>query len=190
MKVFLKFLVMVVLSGVSSSALALSDLDDGYLGPAQWTTFDEYMKERNEDDRVRGLSYIFSGAIATIGGVVGYSSSTDSLSRGLYVITQSVGVAVIGYGANTYWLGNEYSSFYHALDGSSLSPAQKAEVLQRFLERDRAQRRRANWIKIATHSLIAVANLYSASHEEDKTVRGVLHFLAGTNAVIAFSYAF
>jgi hypothetical protein len=164
--------------------------DEGYQGPVQWDSFDHYMQDRNEEDRVRGISYMVSGTIATIGGVIGYYGSSDSFSRGIYAVAQSVGVAAIGYGANTYWIGNEYNSFYYAVHGSSLSSSQKAELLQRFLERDHEQRRKATWIKVATHSLIAVANLYSASREDDKTVRGVLHFLAGTNAVIAFSYAF
>ncbi|RYF53472.1 MAG: hypothetical protein EOO39_40730 [Cytophagaceae bacterium] len=164
--------------------------DQGYQGPVQWDSFHRYMQERNEDDQIKGISYMVSGAIATVGGVAGYYASNDTLSRGIYAVAQSVGVAAIGYGANTYWIGNEYNSFHYALEGSSLSPGQKSELLSRFLERDRDQRQKANWIKIATHSLIALANLYSASHEEDKTVRGVLHFLAGTNAVIAFSYAF
>jgi hypothetical protein len=173
---------------MSSSAWAFAE--EGYLGPVRWDSFQKYMEERNEEDRVRGVSYMISGAAATIGGVVGYYGSTDSFSRGIYAIAQSVGVAAIGYGANTYWIGNEYNSFYYAVQGSSLSSQQKGELLYRFLEHDRDQRRKATWIKIATHSLIAVANLYSASREQDQTVKGVLYFLAGTNAVIAFSYAF
>lgn len=171
----------------SASAFAS---DEEYLGPVKWDSFHNYMEERNEQDRVRGISYMVSGTIAAVGGVMGYNSSTESLSRGVYVIAQSVGVAAIGYGANTYWIGNEYNSFYYAVQGSSLSSEQKAELLHRFLERENDQRRKSTWIKVATHSFIAIANLYSASHEDDKTVRGVLHLLAGTNAVIAFSYAF
>jgi hypothetical protein len=167
-----------------------SDFEGDYEGAAHWESFHKYMEERQEEDRIKGLSYIISGAIATVGGAVGYDNSEDSFSRGVYVIAQSVGVAAIGYGSNTYWNGNEYNSFFYAVEGAPLSPSQKATLLHRFLEKEKQERRKSRWIKIATHSLIAVANLYSASHEEDSSVRGVLNFLAGTNAIIAFSYAF
>lgn len=161
-----------------------------YEGPVQWEAFNKYMQERQKEDRVTGMSYIISGTIATAGGLAGYYNSEDSFSRGVYAIAQSVGVAAIGYGANRYWNGNEYNSFFYAVEGARLTPAQKAELLKRFLEKEKEEREKSRWIKIATHSLIAVVNLYSASHEEDKNVRGVLNFLAGTNAIIAFSYAF
>jgi hypothetical protein len=169
-------------------AHALSDME--YDGPVRWDSFRTYMEERQREDHIKGMSYMVSGAIATIGGLVGYYGSTDPFSRGIYAITQSVGVAAIGYGATNYWIGNEYNSFFYAVEGAHLTPAQKGELLYRFLDREKEQREKTKWIKIATHSLIAIANLYSASHEEDKNVRGVLQFLAGTNAIIAFNYAF
>lgn len=182
-------IIVMVCSAFASSGWA-EGVDEEYSGPVHWNSFQRYMRERHEEDRIKGLSYLISGVTATIGGLVGYYESEDSFSRGLYVIAQSVGVAAIGYGATTYWNGNEYNSFYYAVEGARLSPGQKEEVLRRFLEREQEERRKSRWIKVATHSLIAVANLYSASREEDKNVRGVLNFLAGTNAVVAFAYAF
>lgn len=161
-----------------------------YEGPANWNSFQRYMRERQKEDRVHGTSYMISGAIATLGGVVGYYNSEDSLSRGVYAIAQSVGVAAIGYGANRFWNGNEYNSFFHAVEGAPLSSLQKVELLKRFLEKEDEERDRRRWIKIGTHSLIAAVNLYSASREQDKDVRGILHFLAGINIVIAFSQTF
>ncbi|MGZ3745359.1 MAG: hypothetical protein ACXWRA_16290, partial [Pseudobdellovibrionaceae bacterium] len=166
------------------------NLDSDYQGPLYWESFQEYMENRQEEDRVKGLNYILSGSIATIGGIAGYYNSEDSFSRGVYAIAQSIGVAALGYGANAYWNGNEYNSFFYALEGAHLTSSQKAELLQRFLEKEKEEHRKSRWIKIGTHSLIALVNLYSAVHEEDKNVRGVLGFLAGVNAIIAFSYAF
>ncbi|MBK9321881.1 MAG: hypothetical protein IPM97_02795 [Bdellovibrionaceae bacterium] len=164
--------------------------ETGYLGPVDWDSFHGYMQKRKHEDHVLGTSYMISGVVAIAGGVIGYYSSSDPLSRGVYAVAQSVGVAAIGYGANVYWIGNEYNSFYHAIEGSTLTRAQKSEVLTRFLVRDREYRKKANWIQVATHSLVAAVNFYSATREEDRTVRNLLYFLAGTNAAIAFSYAF
>jgi len=186
----MKKLLVIFILMLSAVSVQAQDNIAEYEGPVQWNSFQKYMKERQEEDRIRGMSYMISGTIATIGGIAGYFNSEDSFSRGVYAIAQSVGVAAIGYGATSYWNGNEYNSFFYAVEGAHLSPGQKAELLQRFLEKEKEERSRSRWIKVATHSLIAVANLYSASHEEDRNVKGVLNFLAGTNAIIAFSYAF
>lgn len=187
----MKKLLLLLLMMIFSAGVAQAEDDDlDYGGPVQWESFQHYMKERHEEDRIRGVSYMISGTIAAVGGIAGYHNSEDSFSRGLYAIAQSVGMAAIGYGANSYWNGNEYNSFYYAVEGARLTPGQKAELLQRLLEKEKDERRRSRWIKVATYSLIAAANLYSASQEDDRNVRNVLHFLAGTNAVIAFSYAF
>ncbi|WP_413288505.1 hypothetical protein [Bdellovibrio sp. HCB337] len=190
MRYTLMVLLLVLFSLCRLQAHAYSSDLNYYEGPAQWDSFNKYMRERQKEDRVTGMSYMISGAIATLGGVAGYYNSDDSFSRGVYAIAQSVGVAAVGYGANRYWNGNEYNSFYYAVEGAPLTSAQKAELLRRFLEKEKEERNKTRWIKIATHSLIAAVNLYSASREEDKNVRGVLNFLAGTNAIIAFSYAF
>jgi len=182
-------LIFIFLPLFSLQARAFSS-DADYEGPTRWDSFQKYMEERQKEDRLRGASYMISGALLTVGGVAGYYGSDDAFSRAIYAITQSVGVAAIGYGATNYWIGNEYNSFYAAVEGSHLSPEQKAELLYRFLDHEKAEREKTKWIKIATHSLIALANLYSAAHEQDGSVKSVLEFLAGTNAVIAISYAF
>lgn len=189
MRIRLLLLIFLLIHLGAGAAKAMS-YDVDYQGPLHWDSFHAYMQERQKEDRITGMSYMISGVVATVGGLAGYYNSEDSFSRGVYAIAQSVGVAAIGYGANRYWNGNEYSSFYYALEGSPLTAEQKAVVLKRFLEKEKDEREKSRWIKIATHSLIAVVNFYSASHEEDRNVRGVLNFLGGANTVIAFSYAF
>lgn len=190
MKMLLAIVIFIVTQFANVTTAFAYSGEIGYLGPVDWDSFHSYMSKRQREDHVLGTSYMISGVIATVGGVVGYYSSSDPLSRGVYAVAQSVGVAAIGYGANVYWIGNEYNSFYHAIEGSSLTREQKAEVLIRYLAQDREYRKKANWIQVATHSLIAVVNFYSAYREEDRTVRNLLYFLGGTNAAIAFSYAF
>lgn len=184
-KFFLLFLSLTLLTPSLSFADEMS-----YDGPPSWQNFDDFMKQREQEDEITGLSYLISGAIATVGGSVGYYGSSDTFSRGAYAITQSVGVAALGYGATIYFNGNEYDSFYRAVRDSSLSSAQKNEVLQRFLANEKEQHDRARWIRVATHTLLAALNFYSAAHEKDKDVRNIFQFLGGVNAVIAVSYAF
>ena len=77
--------------------------DISYQGPAEWSSFNKFMEKREREDRISGISYMISGVAATVGGSVGYYSSQDSFSRGLYALAQSVGVAAIGYGATYYF---------------------------------------------------------------------------------------
>lgn len=164
--------------------------DISYQGPAEWSSFNKFMEKREREDRISGISYMISGVAATVGGSVGYYSSQDSFSRGLYALAQSVGVAAVGYGATFYFVGNEYTSFYKAVDGSRLTPAQKSEILKRFLDQEKAEYDRRRWIKVVTHSLIAVSNFYSASRDEDRNIRGVLNFLGIINVAMAVTYSF
>lgn len=183
----MKLILVMILSLMSLQVMADDMLYDG---PAEWSSFNKFMEKKAEEDQIEGVSYMISGIVATVGGSVGYYSSQDSFSRGLYAVAQSVGVAAIGYGATYYFVGNEYTSFYKAVDGSHLTPLQKTEVLKRFLDQEKAENNRRRWIKVVTHSLIAVSNFYSASRDEDRNIKGILNFLGAINVAIAITYSF
>lgn len=161
-----------------------------YDGPESWSDFEAYMKDRENSDRIEGMSYIVGGSIATLGGLTGYYSSTDVLSRGVFAVSQTLGVVSIGYGASVYWNGNDYSSFFRAVRDSSLSQAQKTEVLRNFLENEREARNRARWIGFGTQLLLATVNFYSASKEGDRDLRNLFQFMGFLNIGIAFAYVF
>lgn len=161
-----------------------------YEGPESWTNFETYMREREHADRIEGLSYMIGGSIATLGGVAGYYSATDVLSRGVFAVSQTLGVVSIGYGASIYWNGNDYSSFYRAVRDSSLTPAQKTEVLKNFLENEREARVRSEWIGFGTQLLLATVNFYSASKEKDRDLRNLFQLMGALNIGIAFAYVF
>lgn len=172
---------------ITSTAHA-DDID--YDGPSNWESFHQFMIERAKQDEITGLSYMISGGLAAVGGNIGYYSSTDTFSRGAYALTQSAGIFAIGYGASIYWNGNEFDSFYRAVRDSSLSPLQKTEVLQKFLENERAQKDREDMIRMGTFILLSAMNFYSATQEDDNDVKNVFNFLGGVNLLLAFSYAF
>lgn len=184
--------ILIFLAGVGACApeARADEMNVDYEGPAAWASFDDYMRERAREDERTGLSYIVSGVLATVGGFAGYASAEDPASRGVYALTQSVGLSALGYGAAVYWNGNNYNSFYRSLRDAPLTPAQKTEILRRFLDEEKARRENTRWIRVGTHSLLAVVNLISADREKDEGVRGVLQFLGGVNTVFALSYAF
>lgn len=164
--------------------------DSSYGGPAQWTEFREYVVQQQEENERVGLGYMISGAVAAVGGGVGYYQSEEVFSRTIFAITSNVGLMAIGWGATQYWTSSELDTFFYAIEGSSLSAAEKNEVLQRYLYKERKENERRRWIRVATHALIAVANLYSASQEQNSEVRSVFYFLGGANTLLAISYSF
>lgn len=190
-KIFLMLIsITVVLFGQSSFALFERDQESEFNGPTQWNDFRTFVLQEQDRDKERGLSYMISGGIAAIGGTLAYHGTEEPFGRAMYAVTANVGIAAVGLGATYYWTGNENDSFYQAIDGSSLSPQQKNEVLNRFLTRQRQEREHRRWIQVATHALVAAVNLYSAHQEENADIQSVFYFLGGANAILAISYAF
>lgn len=161
-----------------------------YEGQAQWSDFKQFVLERQEEDEKLGLSYMISGAIATVGGAYGYYAADEVFSRTMFAITSTIGIAAIGVGASYYWTGNEYDSFFYALDKSTISMVEKNRILQRYLEKERQKQEQRKWIRVATHALIAAVNIYSAARETDHDAKAVFAFLGGANAVLAVAYSF
>jgi len=161
-----------------------------YDGAAEWKDFKTFVQQQQQEDETLGLSYMISGGVATIGGVYGYYAAEDIFSRGMFAITSTLGIAAIGLGASYYWTGNEYDSFYYALEGSKLTLAERNQVLERYLEKEKHERENRRWIRVATHALIAAVNFYSASRETNGDARAIFMFLGGTNAILAVTYAF
>lgn len=181
----------VLIIGVLSGHPAQADeMQVEYRGPSDWSEFDRCMKARALDDERTGMSYILSGTLAALGGIAGYRASDDPANRGIYALTQSVGFSALGYGAAVYLNGNNYNSFYRALRDAPLTAFQKTEILERFLREEKRRRENTRWIRVGTHSVLALVNLMSVPDEKDEGVRRVLQFLGGVNAVFALSYAF
>ncbi|MBX2993283.1 MAG: hypothetical protein KF681_00615 [Bdellovibrionaceae bacterium] len=160
------------------------------LQATDWNSFEAAMQEAEREDRKTGWSYIASGALVTIGGLVGASSSADSQSKLIYGLSQGFGVAAIGYGTAKLSYGNEYNSFYDSIQGTELSLEQKNSLVSLYMENERAKREMIRKINIATHAAIGVLNLYSASREPDKDAKTALQFLAAVNFAFALSYTF
>ncbi|MFN7728717.1 MAG: hypothetical protein ACK5P7_06150 [Bdellovibrio sp.] len=183
----MKFILIVFLSLSGLQALAKPRKS---LQASDWDSFQSAILESELEDRKIGWSYIASGVLVTLGGIVGASSSGDSSSKLIYGLSQGFGVAATGYGTARLSIGNDYNSFYDSIEGSSLSKDQKNSLVRIFIESEREKREAIRKISIATHSAIGVLNLYSASREQDKDAKTALQFLAVVNFAFAIGYAF
>lgn len=185
----MKFMAIILVTVFSFQALA-QERELEYEGAANWNDFRKYVLNQQEQDQQKGMGYIISGTVAAVGGAIGFYQSEEVFSRTVFAITSNIGLAAIGVGASYYWTGSSVDSFFYAIDGSSLSLAEKNEVLQRYLDKEREEKENRRWIRVATYSLIAAANLYSASQEKSADIQSVFYFLSGANALLALSYSF
>lgn len=186
----MRALLLFILLGSGAHAGTQAKSEGRYDGPGNWNEFRQFVHVHQEEKERKGLAFMISGTLAAIGGSVGYHDSEEVFSRTVFAITSNVGIGAIGLGATYYLTGSEAQSFYSSIEGSSLSPAQKNEVLQRFLQNERRERERRKWIRVATHALLATANFISASQEDSDEVRSVFYFLGGANTVLAITYSF
>lgn len=186
----MKALLLFLFLGGAAQAGGLANSEEHYEGPGKWSEFRQFVHEQQKEKERKGLAFMISGTLAAFGGTAGYHDSEEIFSRTVFAITSNVGIAAIGLGAAYYLTGSEAQSFYISIEGSSLSPSQKNEVLQRFLLNERRERERRKWIRVATHALLATANLISASQEESSEVQSVFCFLGGANLTLALAYSF
>jgi hypothetical protein len=157
----------------------------------EWGTFEKRMRARQELDRIDGLSYLISGSLALVGGLVGQNISADPLEKGVYTIFQTIGVASIGYGIYKWRLGDDERWMYETLETSEgLTPSQKATVMKSYYEQKKDRLRREKIMRAITHGLIAGLNFYGATQQKSENVKNALIFLGGVNTLAVISFTF
>jgi hypothetical protein len=157
----------------------------------EWGEFEMRMHERQELDRIDGLSYLISGSLALVGGLVGQNISTDPLEKGVYTIFQTIGVASIGYGIYKWRLGDDERWMYETLSTSEgLTPTQKASVMKSYYQQKKDRLRREKIMRAITHGLIAGLNFYGATQQKSENVKNALIFLGGVNTLAVISFTF
>ena len=183
-----KFLLVTLLTvSISSTALAA---DEFKFDTAKWDTFAHEVEIQREKDRKNGLSYIISGSLALVGGIVGNSIAEDTAEKGIYTVFQTIGVASIGYGAYTWQVGGEERFLYQSLQTSKLTPEQKSQFLQSYNFQRKEREKRDHLVRAITHGLIAALNIYNASQQKQDSLKNALYFVGGVNALAAVSFTF
>lgn len=157
----------------------------------EWDAYEKRMRAHRELDRIDGLSYLISGSLALVGGLVGQNISADPLEKGVYTIFQTIGVASIGYGIYKWRLGDDERWMYETISASEgLTAAQKASVMRSYYEQKKDRQRREKIMRAITHGLIAGLNFYGATQQKSENVKNALIFLGGVNTLAVISFAF
>lgn len=182
-------------SGVAVACLTLffavnaqADFEPSLLN---WDKFQRTTKYKERTDYINGLSYIISGSIAVVGGQLGQTTTDDPLERGVYTLFQSIGIASIAFGTYTWTIGDEDRLIYNSLKNTpQFSDKDRDAFLQSYYQRKFERERNERFVKVIAHSLIAAFNAYSASQQENATIRNGLYFVGGVNLLAAVSFAF
>jgi hypothetical protein len=181
-------LFLIVVAGVSESR---SDSSVYYKGEPSWDQFSQFVENDTARERSEGTAYLVSGALGLVGATIGYQQTTDPFARTVFTISQSMGIAAMGYGTYLLEIGNEYRAFHRAVNStSSLRPGQRDELLGHFLAEKAEINRKIRMIRAFTHGFIAAVNLYNGSRESDPNLRGLHFFIAGINLVATVSFSF
>lgn len=139
---------------------------------------------------------MLSGGIALAAAIPAYYLSEDTFARAIYSISQTVGVAAIGYGYYLVVVENDYRRFARILGGmqggnqQALTPAQNNRLAELYLRESAAQAQSARKIRVVSHGLTAGLNLLSAFTASQRELRTALFFLCGVNTLAAVGLAF
>ncbi|MBX9769630.1 MAG: hypothetical protein K2X47_20300 [Bdellovibrionales bacterium] len=155
-----------------------------------WKGFEDFIKETDRQDKIDGYSYLISGSLAAVGGLVGYYSSADNFAKAVYSISQTIGVAAIGFGGYKLFVGNENKLLYRSIKATNLSIADREMLLYNYRLQKGAEESRIRKVKALTHGAIALLNIYNAMRESNNDLRTALYFIGGVNFFAAVSFTF
>ncbi len=159
----------------------------------QYNNWDDYYKELErirEQDKRNGISYIISGSLALVSGILADGSTSDPIEKGVYTLFQTIGVASIGYGSYQWQIGGEDRLIYNSLQLSKIPNDQKMQFLKSYRTIKAEQLKRERIVRAVTHGMISALNIYNASQQKNDSVKTSLNFIGAVNLLAALSYTF
>lgn len=156
-----------------------------------WDNFQKVIIEQKKRNEQEGLAYVISGGIAFVGGIVGYQRSNDLFAKGAYALSQSLGVAAVGYGAHESLIGSQERLIYDTLNADHfLNPAQRDQFVKIYFDLEAKKNRETQRIAALTHGLLAGLNLYNGVQATHEDLRSTLYFIAVINVIACVTYSF
>lgn len=186
-----KYLIFSVIVFISLQSMAdTSKLVPAYKVESSWNKFEASLKREQKSDYIRGLSYLISGGVGTIAGMIGYNNTSDPLAKGVFALTQTLGIAAAGSGAYSLYIGSNDNIFAKTVYAANLTDTQRDQMTKAYLEQKKEIEKRTNTIRAITHGAIAAVNAYTGLAETNSSLRSALFIVAGINALASLSYTF
>lgn len=175
---------------LSFSISAFARRDYSLEDTQDWAQFQNLIERQQAEEMKTGQAYVISGSLLILGGIIGYHNARTPIEKLAYSVSQSLGVAGVGYGSYLHSIGSDQRSFYESvLASKSLSTENKNELVQNYVRTWRENRQNEKMIKIVTHSIVAAVNLYNGLREEGELRQGLVA-LGGINFLAAVSISF
>lgn len=179
-------IVTILLGSVCGAALSSDKRVD-----VDWPSFDLRMREGVSEDYRKGWAYIISGSLGFLSGLLAQASTADPLEKGVFILSQSIGIAAIGHGASLWRNGNEDRLLYYTLrDPRGLTDQHRTAVLKSYQTQRLQRDRNKSYIDAITFGLIGGLNAYNASQTQDASVKNALYFIGTINLLAAVSFSF
>jgi hypothetical protein len=180
-----------VLIFAAGTASAQTDIAPTGTYETNWLKFDTFIQEQTESDTISAYSYLISGGLATVGGIIGYANSQDQFAKVVYAVSQSIGIAAMGYGGFQLVVGNEHRLFHSTLSQTQgLSDFEKNRLVSNYFKNRKIQEKKSRTVKAITHGLVAILNFVNAAQENNSDLKTALYFVGGVNALASISFSF
>ena len=193
-KKFFIFFLALILTSVSLLPVAKAAGESREISLSQvkdWHQFKLKIEQQDRQDQIRGNAYMISGGLLVIGGIIGYHNAHNSVEKLAYSVSQSLGVAGIGYGAYLSFVGSEQKAFYQSIENSkSLTDENRNELVRNYVDTWEKNRKNERITRIVTHSIVGALNIYNGVREEQNDLKQGLIILGGVNLLAAISLSF
>jgi hypothetical protein len=137
-----------------------------------------------------GWGYLISGSVALGISIPAFYLSDDAFAQAIYSVTQTIGVAAIGFGSYQLLIDDEMTRFLRIVKSvPGLSQAQRDQFALSYLRESADRARNLRKIRVISHGLTAVLNFVNAYTSSNDNLSQALYFLGGVNTLAAVSFA-
>lgn len=156
-------------------------------GVQTWEEFSKKVKMKTDKEQEEGRAYMISGGLLLVGSLVGYHNAHTTIEKLGYSIAQSLGVGGIGYGSYLYNIGGEERVIYTTIYQTEIGTKEKDALVRSYTTQWKENKQRDKLIRIVTHSLVGVLNIYNGSRATEDDLRQGLYAIGGINLLAALS---
>ena len=140
--------------------------------------------------KYEGWGYLISGGVALGISVPAYYLSQDVFAKAIYSVTETLGVAAVGYGSYQVLVDDDMTRFVRVVKSvPGLTRSQREQFAMSYLRENADRARNLRRIRVISHGLTAALNLVNAVTSSNANLSDALYFVGGVNALAAFSFA-
>jgi hypothetical protein len=141
-------------------------------------------------DHYEGWGYLVSGGVALAISIPAYYLTDDVFAKAVYSVTETLGVAAVGYGSYLVIVDNEMSRFVRIIKSvPKLTHAQENQLAASYLRENADRARGVRKIRVISHALTAALNFVNAATSSNQNLAEALYFVGGVNTLAALGFA-